>query len=178
MIFHAHIAKSDAACPLYWALLGIQWRNMYYLDIAIPFGVRIGAMACSRKSQLCHIMHNEGVCTLPYIDDFAGVQTDYATALKGFTRLRNLFTELNWCLVRPGIKLFRPRQPPWIGIEIDTMTMEMRMPKQKICYVLVLVNDWGSKICCTKRQLKQLLSKLFHIAQCVKPARIFLGCIC
>ena len=128
-------------CPLDWALLGIQWRNMYYLDIAIPFGVRIGAMACSRMSQaICHIMNNEGLCTLSYIDDFAGVQTDYATALKGFTRLRNLFTEL-------GVSEARDKAIPptttltWIGIEIDTMTMEMRMPKQKICDALVLVND-------------------------------------
>ena len=39
-------------CPLDWALLGIQWRNMYYLDIAIPFGVRIApwhAPECRRQ---------------------------------------------------------------------------------------------------------------------------------
>ncbi len=58
--------------PLDWPLLGLQWNKELYVDVAIPFGICWGAMACSSTTQAVCYVHKEvykhdSTC---YIDDF------------------------------------------------------------------------------------------------------------
>lgn len=162
--------------PLDWPLLGFKWDDNVYFDVAIPFGIRPGAMACSRATQaICYIHKGQGHSSLCYIDDFFGVSPPViATALDGFHKLKTLFTEL-------GVKEATEKATPpttkmfWIGVEFDTIDMIVRVPQFRIHETLSLCDQWVNLVCANRRQLQQLLGKLFYISQCVRPARLFVS---
>ena len=60
--------------PFNWPLLGLSWELATFIDLAIPFGLRHGAMACQRVTEaICFILRRrQRASTLPYIDDFGG----------------------------------------------------------------------------------------------------------
>ena len=161
--------------PLDWPLLGLHWGDHTFLDIAIPFGLPWGAMACTRMSNgIQFIMHEEGYDVLPYIDDFLGVAPSLEAAQAAFTRLRTLLAELG--VTEACAKAISPTLClPWIGVEFDTQAMEIRMPQEKIDDTLDLLNEWRHRTKATLPQLRKLLGKLFHIGQTCKPARLFVS---
>lgn len=162
--------------PLDWPLLGLCWDSNLYFDVAIPFGIRWGAMACSRTTEaICHIHTSQGHSSLCYIDDFFGVSPPALDqALQGFHNLKALLIEL-------GVKEATEKaQPPttkmfWIGVEFDSMAMVMRVPYFRIEETLDLASTWINRKNATRRHLQQLLGKLFYISQCVRPARLFVS---
>ena len=74
--------KIDLSCayrqlrsdPLDWPLLGVTWDGQYYVDLAIPFGLRHGAPACQRVSEAAGEVAAflYGVLVLAYVDDMGG----------------------------------------------------------------------------------------------------------
>lgn len=161
--------------PLDWPLLGIQWNAHTYIDISIPFGIRWGAMACHRTtSAVCWLMNKCGHDLLNYIDDFAGAELSQEDASAAFNQLRTILQDVG--LQESRDKAIAPTQClQWIGVEFDTVKMQIRMPKRKIDDTLSLLTNWSHKHRCTRTHLRKLLGKLFHIAQCCKPARLFVS---
>lgn len=161
--------------PLDWPLLGYMWNNCYYFDIAIPFGVRWGAMACQRMTNaVCNIVNCDKRTLLGYIDDFAGVAPTLATATLDFKRVRELLQELG---VNEAVDKATPPSTTmtWIGVDFDTIALEMRIPEDKLSDTLSLLRKWKHKSRATRRELQQVLGKLFHVSKCCKPARLFVG---
>ena len=60
--------------PLDWPMMGVSWENEFYVDLAVPFGLRHGASACQRVSEAAASVaaHDYGADTVPYVDDTAG----------------------------------------------------------------------------------------------------------
>ena len=52
---------------------------------------------------------------------------------------------------------------------------ETRIPQGKIDDTINLLHNWQDKTLATRTELQTLLGKLFHIAQCCKPARLFVS---
>ena len=72
-------------------------------------------------------------------------------------------------MVRPDTKVV------CLGVEVDTVSGTVSIPKEKLEQVKATITDWGQKTVCTKRQLQSLLGLLLYIHKCVKPARCFLN---
>ena len=62
----------------------------------------------------------------------------------------------------------------FLGILIDTQVFELRLPVGKIQRLRSLLQGWGKKKACTKRELESLLGHLSHAASIVRPGRTFL----
>ena len=159
--------------PLDWPLLGFQYNRLYYMDTAIPFGIRWGAMACQRTTNaLCYIADRNNIKLISYIDDIVGTAKQQA---------KNAFVYTRSLLKRLGIdEADHKAQEPsttltWIGIEFDTLAMEMGLPHKKLTATAELVVDWISRQKATRHQLQQLLGKLIYVAYCCKPARLFVA---
>ena len=60
--------------PLDWSLLGVEWDQQFFVDIAVPFGLRHGASACQRTTEAVVQLaeHDTGCDAEPYVDDTAG----------------------------------------------------------------------------------------------------------
>ena len=54
-------------------LLGLKWRNAYYIDLALPFGLRLAPAIFNSVAELVEwiLVHNYGIeDLLHYLDDF------------------------------------------------------------------------------------------------------------
>jgi len=119
-------------------------------------------------------MHKHSHDCLSYIADLAGVSHSLSAAQQGFIFLHKIMRELG--VVESEHKATQPCQRMvWIGIEFDSLLMQISMPKTKIDDTLSLCSTWQFRTQATRSHLQQLLGKLFHIAQCCKPARLFVS---
>ena len=59
--------------PEDWNLLGIHWRNQFYIDTCLPFGLSSATFLFNQLADAIHwsLQHNNGVRhVLHYLDDF------------------------------------------------------------------------------------------------------------
>lgn len=152
------LAKVDIKCayrmvpvhPDDHLLLGIQWENNLYVDGAVPFGLRpttriFTAVADTlewraRFEGIEHIMH--------YLDDFLILAPPGGDQCgRHLAKLLALFDRL-----RVPVASEKVEGPltclKFLGIEIDTQWMCLRLPQDKLADLKQLVASWiGKKSC-------------------------------
>ena len=62
----------------------------------------------------------------------------------------------------------------FLGILIDTVKMEISLPKEKLERLKRILGDWRTKKTCTQRELESLIGHLQHAAKVVRPGRRFI----
>ena len=62
----------------------------------------------------------------------------------------------------------------FLGIVIDTSSMSLRLPSEKLCSLKSMVADWLHKKSCRIQDLQSLLGKLQHACKVIWPGRTFL----
>ena len=62
----------------------------------------------------------------------------------------------------------------FLGIEIDSVAMELRLPQSKLMELRELIKEWRVKPHCKRKELESLTGKLQHACTVVKPGRTFL----
>ena len=62
----------------------------------------------------------------------------------------------------------------YLGIEIDTVSMTVRLPAEKLSKLKSMVLEWAGRRKCRKRDLLSLIGFLAFACKVVKPGRIFL----
>ena len=65
-------------------------------------------------------------------------------------------------------------QLTFLGIQMDTETMTLSLPEDKLTRILGLVLSWRGKKTATRRQLQSLIGHLNHAALVVLPGRTFM----
>ena len=61
----------------------------------------------------------------------------------------------------------------FLGFELNTDEMVIRLPHGKVQRILSLIREWVGKKSCRKRELESLLGHLQHAATVVRPGRTF-----
>ncbi len=161
--------------PLDLPLLGLTWQGKFYIDLAVPFGLRHGARNMQSVSvAFVEILKNLGIVALPYIDDIVGVANTKKQAEEDLATAVALMEELG-IQEATGKRSNPSRITTWLGIEFDTIQRTMRIPKNKIDECLNLTKEWLQKNDCSISQLRSLLGKFFHVASCCRVMRLFLN---
>ncbi len=62
----------------------------------------------------------------------------------------------------------------FLGIEIDTVRLQLSLPGEKVRRLRELLRKWTHKRACTRRELESLVGHLCHAATVIRPGRIFL----
>ena len=62
-----------------------------------------------------------------------------------------------------------------LGIKINTVNRTLQIPKDKLCQIQQICQQYVFKKKVTKTQFQSLLGSLLYITKCVKPARCFLN---
>ena len=62
----------------------------------------------------------------------------------------------------------------FLGILVDTLTGELRLPLEKLRRLQDEITEWTRKKSCTRRELERFLGYLCHAATVVRPGRTFL----
>ena len=158
-------------------LLGMQWGERIYVDGCLPFGLRSApkiftAIADAvewavREAGVQHVMH--------YLDDFLllgspGSDQECKTAM-GYLLAK--FAELG-LPVAPS-KLEGPATClSFLGIEIDSEKMEVRLPQEKLANLKELVASWLGRRSCSRQELQSLVGSLNYASFIVKPGKTFM----
>lgn len=159
--------------PIDTPLLGVKFEDKIYIDLCPPFGCRSSSSACQRVSQaVVYLMAQEGYTVLAFLDDFAGCEVDRSKAEAAYTCFLKLTAQL-------GLQLAMDKcSPPttqmqWLGYDINTVTMVVSIPQDKMKEVLAICQLWSAKKRASRQMIQSLLGKLIHLANCVRHARKF-----
>ena len=180
----ALIAKVDLEhafrqCPVRkqdWPLLCYAWEGQFYFDVRLPFGLRSSPALFNRLAEAleCICRHRGATDTVHYLDDFVTCGSPEARTCDDNKRLILEVCHELGVKVSPE-KVEGPSSCLTVlGIEVDTMSWEMRLPREKCQEYLDRLEEWSTRPQCTRRQLDSVLGCLFFASRMVRQGRTFL----
>ena len=157
-------------------LLGMTWEGNILVDTCLPFGLRSAPKIFSAVADgLTWAMHCKGITyMLHYLDDFLFLgppghpMCNSTLSLAQSTCIELGFPVAPEKLEGPATVL------TFLGIEIDTVAMELRLPADKLARLHNLIDHWLNKRAASKRELQSIIGHLSHAATVVRPGRTFL----
>ena len=163
--------------PADWHLLGIYWDSQYYYDRVLPFGLRSAPFIFNKFADslqwilqhTCHLPH-----VLHYLDDFldiAGPNQELAETHHDL--ILDMFKYLH-VPVAPE-KIEGPATClTFLGIELDTVALEMRLPLEKKVDFLGTVARILETNHVTSHELASVVGKLSFASRAIPAGRTFL----
>jgi hypothetical protein len=181
-----YLAKIDLASayrsvklhPSNYCVTGLAWQfegdncETVLMDTTLCFGARRSPYIFNTLTQaVVYIMKRRGYDCIAYIDDFLICHKTYEGFLDSFNTLLGLLRELGFSISYP--KLVLPTQTlVFLGITIDTATMTLSLPNDKLTDLRQLVNESLSTKTLKKRDLQVLVGKLAF------ATRVYRGGLC
>ena len=156
-------------------LLGILWKDTVYIDKMLPFGLRSAPMIFSAIADaLQWILIQQGIPTLlHYLDDFILIANSSSMAERQKQTLIST-CEILGVPLEPS-KLKGPTTClTFLGIEIDTVAMQVRLPKDKLRNLQKELSQVLTKKAITKRALQSITGLLQFATKVFRPGRPFL----
>ncbi len=161
-------------------LLGMKWRDKFYVDLVLPFRLRSAPFIFDSVAEAVEwiLTHNYAIKPLfHYLDDFLTMgppnspicQSYVDTAFAVFPR-HGLPLHVEKCEGPASTLVF-------LGIELDSVQQMARLPPDKVDRILRLLQSWSRKSTCTRRELESLIGSLHHTCHVVVPGRTFLRCM-
>ena len=157
-------------------LLGMRWHGQLFCDATLPFGLRSAPMIFSAVADALewvvkgmgatHIFH--------YVDDFVIVGPPGSPKCASDLELL-----LQSCADLGVVVAEEKTEGPAtyltvLGIEIDTVAMELRLPQDKLSRLSEALRSWRGRRSGKRRDLESLVGLLQHASQVVQHGRIFL----
>ena len=163
--------------PEDWNLLGIQWRNHFYIDTCLPFGLRFEPFLFNQLANAIHWFLQNNHCIhhlLHYLDDFFTAGSPSSAECSN-----NIQAMLLLCVnINAPVKTSKIEGPSiqrtFLGIVIDTDSMTAGISPERKEDLLSLMQFLTKKNKCTKHQLLSLVGKLSFACKVVPAGRIFL----
>ena len=121
------------------------------------------------------MLHSHGIAhQLHYLDDFLFLGAPYsdeaARALETVSKVLRM--------LGIPIAVHKTKGPDtilvFLGIIIDTLNFELRLPEEKLTRLQAQLESWGEKRYCRRNELESLLGHLSHAATVVRHGRTFL----
>ena len=157
-------------------LLGTQWENQYFVDTVLPFGLRSAPKIFNAVADaLQWIVKQKGVAYVEhYLDDFITVGAPDSDECAD-----NLSTLLHSCsMLGMPVAPDKTEAPTpiivFLGIEIDSIKQQLRLPQEKLARILKLLRSWSGRRTGTKKELQSLAGTLEDAARIIIPGKAFL----
>ena len=157
-------------------LLGMQWRGATYVDATLPFGLRSAPIIFSALADaLQWIMERMGVQWVAhYIDDFITIGDPDSFECKENAVIMHSACDRVGLPVEPEKDEGPTTTLSFIGIELDSIALEIRLPRDKLQRLRETLGSWREKKSCKKRELLSLIGLLSHACKVVRAGRSFL----
>ncbi len=157
-------------------LLGMKWDGKLFVDTTLPFGLRSAPKIFTAIADAAEwIVRQAGVrFIIHYLDDFLTIGTAGTDEGKqGLVILLGVFRRLGLPVAEE--KLEGPcTSLTFLGVEIDTHAMELRLPQAKLRELQVLITSWQGRKSCKRNDLESLTGKLSHACKVVQPGKTFM----
>ena len=170
----AHALRNILVHPEDRHLLGMRWGNDIFIDMTLPFGLRSSPKIITAVADALEwVFRHRGVTwCMHYVDDFLTVGRPESGECRS-----NLQVILETCgRVGVPLKANKLKGPSmtltFLGIMLDTVQMEIRLPAEKLDTLKRLVKAWQDKRACKKWELLSLIGKLSHACKTCPPHMI------
>ena len=159
-----------------WNLLGIYWQSKFYVDLYLPFGLRSAPYIFNQLSDALEwiLKHNYGVKHVIHIlDDFFIAEPSKLRCLLSFSSLLRAFISVKAPVV--ASKTLGPSQVlEFMGIVLDSVRMEARLPDDKLSRLKNMLQSFTSRRSARLVELQSLIGTLQFACKVVVPGRTFL----
>jgi hypothetical protein len=169
------VSISSSSCEV----TGIKWwvndQLCYFYDSKLPFGAKRAPGIFHRLSSAVVRIMSRLNCNsiVSYLDDFficEPTSEKCANSLRLLIAvLRRLGFAVNWNKVIDPTKIIT-----FLGIEIDSTSMVLRLPDNKLEALNLELNAFANKPRASKKQLQSLAGKLNWASSVVKGGRIYM----
>ena len=158
-------------------LLGMKWRDRFFIDMALPFGLRLALYIFTSIADLVEwiLKYNYQVNFLEhYLDDFLTLGLPNSQlCFHHLSTCVHLFAD--WGIPLHPEKLEGPATHLTIlGIELDSGTLQARLPQEKFDGIVALLEEWLLKRHCKRKELESLIGNLQHACNVAPQGRTFL----
>lgn len=170
--------RSVSINPEHVKYQGIKWcvdgQDMYLSDHRLCFGLRCGPYYFNMISNFVYDKLKEmyGIRLVNYLDDYITLSQTYDGCVDSQNKiiqlLRYLGFQISWHKVTSPAKVTK-----YLGIEIDSELLELRLPMCKVEKMLELVKRFQRKKVVSKKDIQRLTGLLAHCATVVKGGRTF-----
>lgn len=173
-----NVYRSVCVNPNHIQYQGLSWcfgnDQRYMLDRRLCFGSKCGPYYFNLFSEFVYRVCTSlfGVRMVNYLDDFIHICSDYQECLQAQCRivalLRFLGFHVTWA------KIISPTKCPiYLGIEIDSRDMVLRLPPGKLDKLSAITNRFLVARKASKKQIKRLTGLLAHCATVVRGGGTF-----
>ena len=159
-----------------WELLGLYWKQAFYVDTCLPFGLRSAPFLFNQFAEALQwiLKSNYGFRWLiHYLDDYLIMTTaDHSQCKQLLDRFLSVCASL-------GIPVAMEKVDGpatiiiFLGLELDSNLQQIRLPAEKLQALLQELGEWQQKKKATKRELLSLIGKLAFAAKAVPAGRLF-----
>ena len=164
--------------PRFRRLLGFKWRDQHYQFTRMIFGLSTApAIWQYAMDRVCDYLRSLGLNIIVYLDDFLLISSSLASCT---SELATLYDELGSLGLSVNMKkTLGPAQSlHYLGLEIDSSSMELRVPDYKLIQTRAQLSEFrtlfGPKRAAPLRAVLSLTGRLGHIARAVRASRPFL----
>ena len=158
-------------------LLGIHWKEHFYFDKCLPFGLRSSPYLFNLVASAIEwaLRYNYDVKWLVrYLDDFLTASPPGSLVCAQFVDAMLLLCSTIGAPVKPSKVVGPTSCIDFLGIVLDTMHMEARLPPEKLDQIYRKLAEFHHKKKCTKREMLSLIGKLAFASKVVPAGRLFL----
>ena len=158
---------------------GLRWTfpdgcEYTFVDKKLPFGSKLAPGIFHRLSQAVRrMMSRRGFTIVAYLDDFFICEKTKQRCAEALRILIALLRKLGFCI--SWSKVTDPcQQIVFLGVEIDSTTMELRLPSAKLEELKAELSAFQLRRRASKKQLQSLAGKLNWASAVVRGGRVFL----
>ncbi len=167
--------RQESVHPADGPLLGMLWKDKVFVDTTLPFGLRSAPLLFTALADAAQwVMKRHGTShVFHYVDDFITMGADLAEC-----------TRNNAVMHETCDKLGLPPEPAknegpatcitFLGIDIDTVAMELRLPEDKLIRLTSDLAGWRGRKACRKPDLLSLIGTLSHACKVIRAGRTFM----
>ena len=125
-------------------LLGMKWADKVFVDKTLPFGLRSAPLIFSALADaLAWSMRQKGVTFVEhYIDDFVTVGRQGSSECQNNIETMLRLCEATGTPIDPGKSEGPCTNITFLGIEIDSISMQLRLPADKLSRLGDLLQCW------------------------------------
>jgi hypothetical protein len=148
--------------PQDFELLGILFKDSYFIDKSLPFGAAVSCKTFETFSTFLEFSVKRRMLSgqlIHYLDDFLGGDKTYDKCQTNMDKFRVCMRELNVPLAEN--KTEGPTEVIiFLGIELDSNKMQVRIPAEKMTEVINKIQVLLSKKKATLKEIQSLIGSL------------------
>ena len=130
----------------------MQWQGATFVDAALPFGLRSAPLIFSAIADVLQwVMEKMGIeWGAHYTDDFITMGAPGSNECAMNLAMMHKACERMGLPVEPEKDEGPATRLPFLGIELDSMAMEIRLPPEKLAHLRKELTTWKTRKACKK----------------------------